>query len=285
MLVRTAERPPATDAVHFPWLRWRSVSLGLRDIGSSREDLCLSADESGGSDTVFPLGEPDLYLTFAAISTPQDALAFARQHGLLGEFERGRFATLGVIEPAGIWLTHAALVARVVQVWERLQLPPAARRASLRECIHWQAADYVVARFQGNITIPIAWQGENARWLKRWKPGDLEGPARLFIADEVTRRLYRRATVQILPRDFGDTLQQVLTPADLLAGIWTQVAQLVTGVRQARRCEACGQLFDVTGSRSHKRIHDSCSLRLRMARYRAKKKVEARSNGTKTRKR
>jgi hypothetical protein len=75
------------------------------------------------------------------------------------------------------------------------------------------------------------------------------------------------------PTGRHDAIAGRVTPTALLSAIWLQFADWVTGSRVVRKCEKCQQWMDITESprRGAKRMHERCSLALRMARYRRKK--------------
>jgi hypothetical protein len=65
----------------------------------------------------------------------------------------------------------------------------------------------------------------------------------------------------------------------LIGALWLQFSELIAGERTIRRCEApdCGKWMDISdvARKGSKRMHDRCSLRLRMRRYRDKGKDES----------
>jgi hypothetical protein len=68
----------------------------------------------------------------------------------------------------------------------------------------------------------------------------------------------------------GPQVEPRLKPSTLLKTIWLQFADLVCGRRTIRICEVCKELMDITDAahRNSKRMHDRCSRRVRMQRYR-----------------
>jgi hypothetical protein len=76
------------------------------------------------------------------------------------------------------------------------------------------------------------------------------------------------------PTGRHDAIAAHVRPTALLSAVWLQFAELVTGSRVIRKCEKCQQWMDITESprKGAKRMHERCSLAVRMARYRRKKK-------------
>ncbi len=64
--------------------------------------------------------------------------------------------------------------------------------------------------------------------------------------------------------------EQRSRPIHLRSAFWLQLSNIVTGARKLKRCEICQEFMDVTGNKTSKRVHQQCSLRERMRRYREK---------------
>jgi hypothetical protein len=105
--------------------------------------------------------------------------------------------------------------------------------------------------------------------MGRWKRGDLIGPAKLFLATLVDKALHKQVSARVV-LDPNNRFTPYYFPSSLLAAIWLQIYSLVIGKTKFRRCEVCLERMDVTENRTHKRVHLSCSRKLRMRRYRSK---------------
>jgi hypothetical protein len=95
-------------------------------------------------------------------------------------------------------------------------------------------------------------------------------PARAALFQEINKKLAGQVSPCLLLDRKGQVLSYV-RPRTLLAALWVQLYQAVTGWRRIRPCQYCGQLMDVTGGRLTKRAHTSCAHREKMRRYRHKR--------------
>jgi hypothetical protein len=66
-------------------------------------------------------------------------------------------------------------------------------------------------------------------------------------------------------------------PDTLLATMWFQLYQILSGHKKLKRCLVCQQLMDVTDCRRSKRKHDHCSKRERMRKYEEKRQWRQRA--------
>ncbi len=267
-----------TNYYKFPWIRYRCGFRLERRLPRSTsplkphddnpiERLYLTADEEKGtpSEIYYPLEEhPGLARKFAEISDPDAVLQFAVQYGVLGLDGLGQDSG---DEDVMMWLLEASQLRRALGVWDLLDSKD---MPGLREIFKWKDKS-VIARFPNSKATRWITSPGNQRWLQVWKPGDVIGPAKLFLAEEFNRVMNVMASPTIL-LDAKGNFKTYSVPVSLLAAMWLEFSEIVTGVRKLQPCELCGRLMDVTDNRRHKRMHDNCSLRLRMARYRRAQK-------------
>jgi hypothetical protein len=93
-------------------------------------------------------------------------------------------------------------------------------------------------------------------------------------------KIFNKTTPWVEPtievREAGKAVTLVLLdkPMSLLAAMWLQFAEFITGKRRVRLCEECGEYMDVTSSvrPGAKRIHERCSNNARARRWRHRNK-------------
>jgi hypothetical protein len=203
---------------------------------------------------------------FAAIRRPQDAVDFARRHGLLHRPEPNEAGDLS--EPWDEWEReslhlHSVLIAAV-------QLRAAQRGDPA-------AMDYI----RDIATTP--------EWLNIWRNVGAEREARtdeerriqfgVWIASQVSAGLrdvkYGIASATEYGVEEGKagspgSFLYAPSPRDLMGWIYDELAQVLIEARPARRCEGCGVVFLVRDGRQ--RYHDKrCAQRARYHRAVEKK--------------
>jgi hypothetical protein len=270
------------DYWKFQWLRWPSSCVAVEDrtwkdlLGHDypRPDPTFVVhDEFGESPEITsPLEVPGLYREFARIQSLEEALAFVRSHGLLGLIEHHephkRFHS-PLEESARHWLEELSRMKVAVEVWDLVQ---AKDIKSLKQKIS-VTEDFAFLKPWPGGRIIAQRGARNCAWLQRWRHGDVLGPARLFLIEEVNLMLAGKTSAQLLLNRDG-TVQPHNAPVSLLAAIWLQFSEIVSGKRIERRCEICNKELDATENRKHKRMHSVCSQRVRMSKYRSKGKQE-----------
>jgi hypothetical protein len=200
---------------------------------------------------------PEIARDFAEVVSPDNALRFANQYGLLGYRD---------MEPEDVstWLIEASILRRAFAVWDLLE---DRNTRGLAGVIMWKGDSVFLRREDGGAALIANWH-QYSDWLPRWKRGDVTGPAKLWLLDTFNRKMIGKASPTVLLNAAGQ-LKPYSTPLNLLASIWVMFGEVITGSRKQRRCEVCPRFMDVTESHRNKRIHPECSLRLRMRRYRA----------------
>ena len=223
----------------------------------------------------------DLYLQFAKLElTPEAALEFANRYGCLGLVRRHFHSAQTAVQSAECWsdwLTEIKQFRTCRDGWFlAAEDDPKALFSFLRDH-HWRilvASDGPWLTAQCSILSQINEKLNPLRVLPepcflKTCNGDLLPHLTPFVT-------YYLNHVSRLGQPTGrhNTIAGHVTPTALLSAIWLQFADVVTGSRVWRKCEKCQQWMDITESprKGAKRMHERCSLALRMARYRRKKK-------------
>lgn len=298
MRVHITKDGGVADYRTFTWARWRDgyqfeerairpLAPQIKQPDPERKHLLLSLGATKAKPDVYhplddaPDDSPGISREFSAIETPEGALRFANRYGLLGLGYVPRMQLGHDMEGAEqvfYWLEEAQ---RLRHVYRLLDLCQSKNVRGLGKMIHWTRGSVTVT-FPNGIKRAVVHSGKNSQWLNVWKRGDVLGPAKLFIAEEYNSQIDNMASPLLL-LDSRSELKPHISPASLLGAIWLEFGEVASGVRKQTVCEYCGLVMDVTNNRSHKRVHDNCSLRVRMARYRQAQKGIKRNGKTKTR--
>ncbi len=244
--------------------------------------------------------EPGLFLKFARLEDkPEAFVSFANQHGWLMPANLAvnpRTNHMTDVLPISVWRKELTAMKIATHLWDAVQRKD---QRELRRYIKWNKAEYTV-----RLEIAVSAQGVSGveagtriedvlrrpytvsnSWLVRdesekremqkfgpgtgWEPGDTLGPTRLEIQKLINQRLEEYCHPRLYLGKDGKHVGLV-TAVNLLGCLWLQFYQEVSGLQRLRRCEICHEELDVMENRSHKRVHDKCSGRERMRRYRAK---------------
>jgi hypothetical protein len=287
MRVHLTKDGGVADYWTFTWARWkdgyqfeeraiRPSPPRINQPNTERKRLLLSLAATKAEPEVYhPLNDyPGISLAFSAIETPENALRFANEYGLLGLGYVPRMQLnhdAHEAEQVSYWLEEAQ---RLRHVYSLSDLCQSKDVRGLGKMIHWTRGSVTVTFPNGikrAIKRAIVHSGKNSQWLNVWKRGDVFGPAKLFIAEEYNSQIDQLASPLLLVDSRGD-LRPHSSPACLLGAIWLEFGEVASGIRKQAVCEYCGRVMDVTTNRSHKRVHDNCSRRVRMARYRLAQK-------------
>jgi hypothetical protein len=254
----------------FPWVKWKSgVTTELKPLhdiagrpvrdrkGNQIFDPHLRPKDERTVEVYYPLEQnPGISREFSLLRTLADVQQFANRYGQLG-YER-RPGEIG--ENVRWWISDASLLRQLFDLWDLVK----ARDVHKLRRIVQSSGD------------GSPWWTDKA-WLKTLKPpDDLIGAAKLYIVDTYNRRMHRMASPALLIDSLGN-LRAHSVPVSLLGAIWLEFGEIVTGVRRLIQCELCSRMMDVTENRKHKRVHDECSKRFRMARWRNKSKPKKRA--------
>jgi hypothetical protein len=279
MRVLITQNIGATDYWRFPWLRYRGhyaiemmppiFGAAVLETIPNLTQFVREQPRMAEPEVYYPLeDEPGISRLFAKLTDSDGVLAFANAYGLLGFEEVSRLrAYQEELDERGErvwdWLHQARQLRRLYEVWNLVE---SGNEKELRRIIQWSShgVSAILPEIKGHV---IADGLRNTAWLYRWKPRDVFGPARLYMVDQFNQNMRNMASPMLL-LDAKGALRPYNSPSSLLAAMWLEFGQVASGVRKQIACESCGQWMDVTNNRSHKRKHDRCSLREKMARYR-----------------
>lgn len=291
----------AIDHWRFPWLKFRSPVVvewvrpegayaALASIEPSFRRPILRVTNWQDPVVYYPLEDKPMgrkqpiSRAFADVTTPTVAAEFASEYGLLG-FEAANVAESARNEAREThnedvqeWLNEARALKRAYGLYD---FWADANAKELRKIIQWRNG-CVFAKFPEG-SVPIVHGPINSDYLKVWKKGDVLEPAKLFIVEEYNRHLQSSASPMLLLDAHGNFLPYS-QPASLLAALWLEFGEVVTGRRRQITCRICKGIMDVTSNSRNKETHDQCSLKLRMARWR-KRSHDVETETAQTRKR
>src|SRR5262249_45675160 len=151
-----------------------------------------------------------------------------RLHSYQKQAYQNEVCTLG--ERVQDWLMQARRLKRLYQIWDLLE---ADNKNELGHIIRWDT-NGVIALFPevnplGEHTgTAIAHGIRNIDWLKRWKPGDVIGPAKLYLVDQFNENMHQMASPMLL-LDAKGALRPYNSPASLLAALWLEFGQVASG--------------------------------------------------------
>jgi hypothetical protein len=223
---------------------------------------------------------PDLYLMFAELSpTPDAALSFANQYGRLGLVQLHFHSQKTPIQSAESWSDWSEAIREFQSCWQAWTLIEEQDRDGLRKFQRARprsTSNDLIVEAKLDLLLRINAMLHPQRvypepcFRTACKP---VGISSVRLSPFLTYHLNFKDTD-------GPTLHTTpivgrLYPTALISAIWLQLAEVVTGSRYLRRCEKCGKWMDITESKRKgaKRMHENCSLALRMARYRHKKQA------------
>jgi hypothetical protein len=231
--------------------------------------------------------QPGLFRAFANLGSTRDAIrGFAEQHGdMFTRYEPQQSAVRadGTVTHGASFVTWTQEIEDMrvlVDIWEHIQ-----RRqiAELKRVIKWNATEvgYVIKTPKRERDVTLAHADISESGLSRFSPKDVVLPARCALQLEINVRLGEHPTVPRLSwtpdtRDTsGDYRQRIIfTPPNLLAAMWLQFAQAVTGEFQLMVCEGCGKYFQV-GPGGRRADSTTCSDACRQRKNRKDKKTSA----------
>jgi hypothetical protein len=206
---------------------------------------------------------------FAAIRRPQDAVDFARRHGLL------RRPPPDAVELSEPW-----------EEWERESLHVHSILVTVTQLRAAEHGDAEAMDYLREIAATPAWR---EMWLSRGaerearKDEERRAQFGVWIAEQVSDGL------RDVPHGIASAFEFLVnngkpgspgsflyapSPPDLMGWIYDELAQVLIEGRPARRCEGCGVMFLVTDERQ--RYHDKrCAQRARYHRAAEKRRQQA----------
>jgi hypothetical protein len=303
MNLRRPKSEEPLEEARFDWFVFGDgFKLEEKNFAGIRHMLLVPKNEGKPLSWYRPLEEcKTLFDDFSRIDSPDKIVEFANRFGWLGlSFPspgyRNRFdARRGVPddddalgEQITDWQTHINEMKVVLAV---LDLVNANNSEGLSKFIQWDANGVIrlSCRINGDQVTGCkerpkwgpnrrpgdAWRQEvivashqGQQYLPLWKRGESLGPAKVFLSMTVDRALRNQVSPRLV-LDPSGSLRPYIYPSSLLAAIWLQVYRHAICETKIRRCEICHARMDVTDNRTHKRVHENCSLRVRMQRYRS----------------
>ncbi len=268
---------------NFPWSK-RAYSIEVRpapevaDLSNADDfrEPCLATQDQADV-YYYPLVEhPGISREFAEITTSEHALRFANKFGLLGldytrVFPRVNLAKAVDCESVSDWLFEASWLRQAFYVWDLIHRK---RPRELATIVQWHSEGVNIEFSQDGLVFPVSNAVERPEWLNMWRRGETDGPARLFIASRFNDKMQEMASPTLLIAPRGE-FKPASTPTSLLDAVWLEFSWIVTGQRDLQICAVCKQFMDVSDNRRHKKMHATCSQRMRTARYRKSLKVKA----------
>ncbi len=209
-----------------------------------------------------PLANSELWLKFAQLETSCDHIeSFANSFGWLGVGEaiiyKGNGTAMIVGESFLRWELEIRLLKTISQLWEWTKEE---NEEKLKKSITWNKSNvYFQNAFFKQL---IAGYGmKRPEFFNVWTYGDLYGPAQVFIQEVLNEKLKEIHPRLLFNKD--GNLQEYIYPKTLIAAIWYQFFQVITGQKKFIRCEICNEWMDVTEKRSDKTQHTKCGNLMR----------------------
>jgi hypothetical protein len=272
-------RPGWVSAKGFRWVSGRCGPT----VAQTRTGLFLVPNSRTGRIVIPPA---DLYLEFAKLPIDEPStLEFANRFGALG-LRREHFHS---DPPAGTLAESArawgSAIGRFQLYFELWQVAEERNRAALRKALIEVGALLDDERFGSALTRDLVKTAKS--YLVREINIHLNPPTGIpagfqtcFQGCDLRTRAVRipeHISWQLSLTDSRGriSIQPRLIPDRLVATIWLQFANLVCGQRVIRQCEVCGGWMDISENvrKGSKRMHETCSLRRRMQKWRAGKRA------------
>ncbi len=242
-----------------------------RDDPEGKSRLVAKAGPSW-SDTQLDAG---LFRRFAMLEASPKAIAdFASEYGNL--FDSATIEQLARREDGtyarGVsfltWTQNIADLRAVAALWEHVQtrnLP------KLRKVVHWteRSVGYrLVTPLRESDTL-LAHHDLPRMGFGRIERGDVVLPGQIALQLEVNKRLADHPPVASLAWTPDSEQRLLIRPPHLLAAIWLQFAQTITGVLELVTCEGCGTHFQ-RGPGARRADATTCSDSCRQRKKRAR---------------
>ncbi|MGC2493278.1 hypothetical protein [Candidatus Binatus sp.] len=284
--------------IRYSWIRaragyeWISVNVPQQEFieGNKRvrpkpesDFLLVEADRVTRSPEYGFYETPaDLFKEFASTEeTKEGVKAFADEFGQLGfQKSKGRtsFADDSVSghdwggELLSWWCRAIANMRNAIALWKAIEEARNGDDSSLSGFVRWF---FVGAHPRAGVSIPgrqRTWFGRELQNLKmragssdkthgQWTRGDLIRPAQEFLREELTSRLAGSLSIGLDWNEAHSGLVRSFRPNSLLALLWLQFADALTGETEFRHCKrkGCGKLIRISGERGWNTNKETCS--------------------------
>ena len=196
---------------------------------------------------------PGVFRDFAALQPTQDAIkGFADTYGDILDRHKGeQFAvrgdsTVDFGTSLGRWRREIGDMRVIVSLWDQVQNR---QLSELKKIITHSEKHlrYVVKTPKHEARVTLAHADIPESGWDRFDPEDVLLPARCALQMEINKRLSDTDTPSLVfPRlvwtpEYDQRI--IFQPCNLLAAMWMQFAQAVTGKFQLKRCVVCGKGF------------------------------------------
>lgn len=239
----------------------------------------------------------NLFKEFASTEETKEAInTFADKFGQLG-FEKGNGRTSFADDRvSGInwggellswWCGAIAKMRSATALWKAIEEAGNGDDSGLSRFVRWTFVD---GDARAIVSIPGQrhrfWFGRELQNLKmradsnektrghHWTRGDLLRPANEFLREELTSRLAGSLSIGLDWNEAHSDLVRSFRPNSLLALLWLQFADALTGETEFRHCKrkGCGKLIRISpehGSHTNKQTcSDSCKVQVYQERVR-----------------
>ena len=237
----------------------------------------------------------NLFKEFASTAETKEAVKdFADKWGQLG-FEKGKGRTLfeddrvsGINwggELLSWWCAAISKMRNATGLWKAIEEARNGDDSELSQFIRWTFVD-------GGASVTVALPARGRSWFGRklqnlkmradsnektrghWASGDLIRPANEFLREELMKRLAGSLSIGLDWNEAHSDLVRSFRPKSLLALLWLQFADALTGETEFRHCKrkGCGKLIRISpehGSHTNKQTcSDSCKVQVYQERVR-----------------
>lgn len=283
------------DPIQFEWStpeeghRWvEATKPNASDLSAPDEPVgqCLVENASPRRRVYQPLKLPKLLCSrFAAIEpSPEEIMEFANEFGRLGApvaqtvKSNSRFMQG---ESFLAWRDQIRRMRRALDIWQAVKERDL---DALETHIVWREGEVY---YQSHLHLlkkkrppsdarwtSIASQELQPELFSSLQEGDVFVPAQLWLQSEVNQGLKGGAWSRLLWESEGfSSLGLFIVPRSLIAALWLQLAQAISGNRELRSCPACEEWFEITPEKARtNRLYcsDACKSRAFRNRQRAK---------------
>ena len=167
-----------------------------------------------------------------------------------------------LVEPVQLWLEEASALNKLMDIWRAIQ---AKNVKALEQGICPDGRGLTESL---NYPSPFNDAREHVSGLKDRAPSDPLALAKEYLARALSLHLQVANSAIFVCVDSNGNFKHHYRPVNMRAALWMQFSEIVTGTRKIRACEICGDLMDVTNHTRRKKVHDRCSQRECMQRYR-----------------
>lgn len=257
-----------------------------------------------------PLDEPHIFTEFASLNladittAKKEIIGFANQYGMLLDGDEAslvdsrKHKTFPTItNPLFFWLNQIWIMKNTFRIWNWLK----GGNSSMLEKIFtfgkdniyyawgepedldtyrtagmkYNAAGDLLTNIKGLLppNNRSLFDSPNHYLMNKIRADNYLFPAQLLVQKTINRQIIKWPTIPVLLMDKDNILKQYFKPTSLLACLWFQFFQVVTGEQKIIKCPFCGKWLDVTES-PLKEFHDRCAIKFRVYKHRKLPKVK-----------